>query len=279
MRGLTLSLLAASAVQRVAAWNTWELPPVTSEALQALIALDQLEKGAQTLQAFADGSNGTRVFSSKGHNDTVNWLYDTLDATGYFDVYLQEFILLFSGGTSTLTIAGETIEADLFTYDSSGSASAPLVAVSNLGCEESDYPPEVAGAIALISRGTCPFALKATNALAAGALGAVIYNNVEGFISGGTFSAPGDYAPSVSITKEAGEALLAQLEAGTAVTADLVVQVVEENRTTYNVIAETKEGDHENVIMLGAHTDSVEKGPGMTLTSFLPRPQNYSRSL
>lgn len=32
---------------------------------------------------------------------------------------------------------------------------------------------------------------------------------------------------------------------------------------SYNVIAETKGGDHNNVLMLGAHTDSVEAGPGI----------------
>jgi Zn-dependent M28 family amino/carboxypeptidase len=31
----------------------------------------------------------------------------------------------------------------------------------------------------------------------------------------------------------------------------------------YNVIAETKTGDHENVLALGAHTDSVAEGPGI----------------
>lgn len=41
------------------------------------------------------------------------------------------------------------------------------------------------------------------------------------------------------------------------------VNSIEENRTTYNVLAETKGGDHNNVIMAGGHTDSVEKGPGI----------------
>ncbi len=67
----------------------------------------------------------------------------------------------------------------------------------------------------------------------------------------------------MSISQEAGEALLAQIEAGTTVTAELEVDSILENRTTYNVIAETKGGDHENVVALGAHTDSVEKGPGI----------------
>lgn len=32
---------------------------------------------------------------------------------------------------------------------------------------------------------------------------------------------------------------------------------------TYNIIAETKTGDHNNVITVGAHTDSVTAGPGV----------------
>lgn len=34
-------------------------------------------------------------------------------------------------------------------------------------------------------------------------------------------------------------------------------------RTTYNVIAETKGGNHSNVLAVGAHTDSAEAGPGI----------------
>lgn len=45
--------------------------------------------------------------------------------------------------------------------------------------------------------------------------------------------------------------------------ATLVVDAVTENRTTYNVIAQTKCGDKNNVLMLGGHTDSVFEGPGI----------------
>ncbi|KAJ9617084.1 Leucyl aminopeptidase yscIV [Cladophialophora chaetospira] len=267
MRNLTLATLTALVARCAATWPhphpPKDLPPVTSEALQALISLDQLESGAQQLQSIADAAGGNRVFGSKGHNDTVYFLYDTLLATGYYDVELQEFIELFSGGTASLSINGEVQDANIFTYDSSGSASASLVAVDNLGYEVADYSTEVSGNVALISRGECPFALKAANAATAGAAGAIIYNNVPGPNIAGTFTEPGDYAPAVSVTQEDGEALLAQLEAGTPVTVELEVNAVLENRTTFNVIAETKGGDHENVIALGAHTDSVEKGPGI----------------
>jgi Zn-dependent M28 family amino/carboxypeptidase len=258
-----LAALAASAHAQANGWNDWEkLPAVTSEALQALVSVDDLVAGAETLQGFADANGGNRVFGGPGHNATVFYLYDTLKATGYYDVELQEFVELYSGGSAILSTNGEEQEAELLTYTPSGFASAPLVAVNNLGCTPGDFPADVDGAIALISRGECTFAEKATYALSAGAVGAVVYNNVEGPLAG-TLGGVGDYPPTVGITQEAGESLLALLTAGTVVDGELVVDAILENRTTYNVIAETKGGDHDNVVSLGAHTDSVDAGPGM----------------
>ena len=238
-----------------------EVPPVSSEALQALISTDDLVAGEAQLQAFAEASGGNRVFGGPGHNATVNWLYDVLSATGYYDVTFQEFIALYSGGEASLTANGEDIPVDLMTYTPDGEGTGPLVAADNLGCEPTDFPPETAGAVSLISRGECTFAIKATNALAAGAIGAAIYNNAPGPLAG-TLGGPGDYPPTVGMSTEDGEALLALLEAG-PVEATIFTDVVEENRTTYNVLAESKGGDHNNVVVLGGHTDSVEEGPGI----------------
>ena len=41
------------------------------------------------------------------------------------------------------------------------------------------------------------------------------------------------------------------------------VDRVNETRTTYNVIAETPTGDPNNVVVVGAHLDSVPRGPGI----------------
>jgi Zn-dependent M28 family amino/carboxypeptidase len=89
----------------------------------------------------------------------------------------------------------------------------------------------------------------------------VIYNNVPGSLAG-TLGGPGDFAPTVGITADAGQALLAQLGAG-VVQGTILTNVIEENRTTYNVLAETKGGDHNNVVVAGGHSDSVEAGPGI----------------
>lgn len=262
---VTLSALAAAGLA-VAQDGYGEDPTtlVSSEALQADITLDNLLASAQHLQDIADENNGTRVFGSSGSNATIDWLFDELTKLGTYDVYRQPFVELFSGGSASLSVDGTEYEADLLTYTPSGSPSATLVAVDNLGCEAADFPEAVADAVALISRGECTFAEKVINALDAGAVGAVLYNNVPGTLAG-TLGGDGDYVPVVGISQEDGEALLAAVEGGD-VTADLVVDSILENRTTYNVIAETKGGDKDNVLMLGGHTDSVEAGPGVSLT-------------
>lgn len=84
------------------------------------------------------------------------------------------------------------------------------------------------GKIALISRGTCPFALKSTNAGAAGAIGALIYNNVAGPLDG-TLGGAGDYPPTVGISQADGQTILASLKPTT--TADLEIDFFE--ITTY----------------------------------------------
>ena len=51
-----------------------------------------------------------------------------------------------------------------------------VASTSNSGCEAEDFGPEVAGKVVLLQRGTCDFGLKVENAQAAGAVGAVIFN-------------------------------------------------------------------------------------------------------
>jgi Zn-dependent M28 family amino/carboxypeptidase len=60
------------------------------------------------------------------------------------------------------------VEAAAVAVDTGGASS---------GCEAADFTGFPAGSIAIIERGTCDFGLKAANAEAAGAAGAVIFND------------------------------------------------------------------------------------------------------
>ena len=66
---------------------------------------------------------------------------------------------------------------------------------------------DVHGKIALIERGTYPFAEKILNAAEAGAAGVIIYNNAAGVLNGTLGEPNDDYVPALAITQEQGSAL------------------------------------------------------------------------
>jgi aminopeptidase Y len=134
------------------------------------------------------------------------------------------------------------------------------------GCNAADFAGFPAGNIALISRGApagfpvaCTFGLKATNAYNAGAVGVVIYNNAPGTINGTLGNAFTLDIPVTSVTQAVGQ----QLAATPGLVLRLKTDTFRGIATTYNVLAESKKGDPNNVVMVGAHLDSVNAGPGI----------------
>ncbi|KXS96388.1 hypothetical protein AC578_8442 [Pseudocercospora eumusae] len=245
-------------------------PKVDSKKLQASIKEAALAQKAKELEDVAYSTpDRNRVFSSPGHNGTLEFIEGYLDSVkDYYTYERQEFIALYSQASGSLIAGATEYPSSIYQYSPStdGTITAPIVEVQNLGCNETDYPDAVSGAIALISRGECTFGTKSALAGSAGAVGAIIYNNVPGPVSGGTLGAPpnpvGDYIPSAGVSQENGTAILEALQAG-AVEGQLEVDSVIENRTTYNIIADTIGGDKSNVVAVGAHSDSVFAGPGI----------------
>ncbi|KAJ5143543.1 Peptidase M28 [Penicillium bovifimosum] len=241
-------------------------PLVSPDKLTSLIRLEDLLHGSQQLEDIAYSyPERNRVFGSKAHNDTVDFIYRELKKTGYYNVYKQPQVHTWSKADATLSADGETIDVASMTYSPSVDVTAELGVVANLGCDASDYPADLAGKVALIKRGECDFAQKSVFAAAANAAAAIVYNNEGGALSGtlgGVTSPLGPYAAIAGISSSDGEALLTAAQKA-AVTVDLNIDSRIENRTTFNVIAETKGGDHNNVVSLGGHTDSVDAGPGI----------------
>ncbi|KAK2038840.1 peptidase family M28 [Colletotrichum somersetense] len=239
-------------------------PYVESDKLQALITIDDLLAGSQKLQDIADAHGGNRAFGGGGHNATVDWLVEELEKLNYYDVHKQPFTEFFVGSKANLTFDGVGFQCRPLLLTPSGNVSgAPLVAVANFGCEAKDFPSTVAGGVALLPRGTCELAVKATLAKSAGAAAAIVYNDEEGPLMGTVGEVSDAHAPIVGITQTEGQAFLASLKAGKDIKVHLDLLSVVEERTNYNVIAETKGGDHNNVLMIGGHADSVFNGPGV----------------
>lgn len=252
-----------------------ELPLVNTTQLQSLITEDALRGHAQALYDIAGLSNKsyghpTRVIGSKGHWATLGYIKRQLKKlNGYYDVSIQPF-KAFMGEVYSYngTINGEIPES-LTEMDMSPSTpnkkpvSGLLFAVSESGCNAQDYEG-ANGKIVLIKRGECAFGDKAKLAAKFGAKAAFIYNNEEGSVKG-TLGIPVEGVPmaaTLGLSLKDGEKYLELLktqEVEAVVMVDSFVGPI----TTLNLIAQSKLGDPENVVMLGAHSDSVTAGPGI----------------
>lgn len=73
----------------------------------------------------------------------------------------------------------------------------------------------------------------------------------------------GQVLPVGIIPLEVGESWKGRLAAGERLDVTLIVDAITETRETWNVFVETKSGDPDKVVMLGAHLDSVQKGAGI----------------
>ena len=237
----------------------------TFRKLLDCVTLDGVRAHQLKLNEIALANNGTRVSGTKGYDDSADYAEKVFREAGYKvttqTFQFQSFIEL--PGTSlaqTAPAPAAPIAALIMSYSGSGNVTAPVTVPTNvLGCDAADFAGFPAGNIALISRGTCTFATKATNAQTAGAAAVVIYNNRVGPLNGTlgeTFTL--DIAV-VGIEQTVGHQL--------AATAGLVLAVktstIRGLATTRNIIAESKEGDADNVVMVGANLDSVDKGGGI----------------
>jgi Zn-dependent M28 family amino/carboxypeptidase len=128
------------------------------------------------------------------------------------------------------------------------------------GCSPEDYDGlTVSGAVVLVDRGTCPFKEKMAVVVEKGAVAMVVADSIDEEKMGGTLGEATEVKiPVVSVTKADG----AMLRGGHgAMTVKLDAHTDE--IPARNVIAQTKTGSTENVVMLGAHLDSVPEGPGI----------------
>ncbi len=234
-------------------------------------------------QSFADANGGNREASTQGYGDSVDYVVEEMSNAGY-DVSIQEFEYPFFEELEPAIldqVAPVPTSYPYFdgagfatmSYSGSGDVTAATQGVdiidptgtdpntSTSGCEASDFAGFTPGNIAVIQRGSCSFAQKALNAEAAGAVGVVIFNEGQpgrtaAFL--GTLGGPGVTIPAVGAAYDVGIEL-----AQPGVTARLFVNATSEIRTSSNVLAESTKGDPDNVVMVGAHLDSVPEGPGI----------------
>jgi len=270
--GLTLAMLAAGLSFAAAADNSCNTRVNnTFGKLLECVTLEGVREHQAAFQVIADANGGNRAAGTPGYDASLEYVVDRMTAAGY-NVTLNAFSVEYRPPVILQQLApvAATYETGAFTGTGSGDITGNVYPVDiNLapprattsGCEAADFAGFPAGAIALIQRGICSFADKALNAEAAGAVAVIIFNqgntpDREGLIIG-TLGETTVNIPVVGASFADGVAL-SQPGSTAHVKVDPIQSI-----TQYNVFAESKHGDPGNVVMAGAHLDSVQRGPGI----------------
>ncbi|MDD2318800.1 MAG: M20/M25/M40 family metallo-hydrolase [Geobacteraceae bacterium] len=256
--------------------------------LDKTISSEALVGHAQVLENISLGNALSRSSNSPGYLQAMDYIKDRLRGTG-LRVWEQRFEYRNFFETQNPVLSMVSPEQEVYVwgtdyqtiaYSGIGDVSAEIVFVtpdfppgvepntSTDGCESADFEGvDVAGKIAVIQRGTCDFSTKALNAESRGAVAVLLFNEgQEGRTDAivGTLSADLTMGiPVVGIRYELGKTLYDRYAAGSATTLRVAVNGINAIASTYNLFAETVAGRSDQVVLIGAHLDSVIEGPGI----------------
>jgi Zn-dependent M28 family amino/carboxypeptidase len=269
-------------------------PDVDSTRLEQLVTVQGITDHQKALQNIADLNGGTRYTRTSGYTASAAYVKATLEKAGYAARYemfnmpiwhenAAPVLQLTSPSNQTYTPGSAADDnspsVDFIAFEHSPTKSLTNVKVvptsdivipspggTTSGCEMSDFPDATKDAVSLIQRGTCGFTLKLQNAVRAGAVGVILFN--EGDTAGrrnALFRSadPGYTIPAVLSSFAVGEQLYNLSKNGQNPTVNLATNGVDVETLYPNVVAETPRGDANHMVLLGAHLDSVPAGPGV----------------
>src|SRR3954447_4093825 len=269
----------------------------TPSKLVECVQMDDLKAHMQALQDIAVANPGpdgmpSRNSGEPGYKASADYVANAMRAAGY-NVTLQKYpfdYFAYAGVPKFSEVSPNAHDYELLTDWGPGQSTgatppggAPLepaggivipptpTSSSTSGCTSADFNGFTAGHIALIQRGGCNYGVKVLNAKAAGAVGVVIFN--EGnpgrtSVIAGTLLDANDqpFTPDIPVaftSFDTGQSLYNEYQAGTPPVMSLDIHViVKPNADDYNVIAESKGGDPNHVLVVDAHLDAIY-GAGM----------------
>ncbi|MBO0846478.1 MAG: M28 family peptidase [Nocardioides sp.] len=260
----------------------------TPQKLVECVTQDDLWAHMVKFQQIADANPGTDGHPSRnsgepGYKASADYVASVMRAAGY-DVKLQEYKFHYRSfvGDPVMQEVSPTPQSFVLGTDFNpaqvaGSPSAQLQPAGGIvvpatptpssasGCSASDFAGFTPGNIALIQRGTCTFAAKVANAEAAGASAAVIFNEGNPGRTGvfnGALSGD-EQIPVIFTSYAVGTQLLDQYVPNIGPVLTIDVKIIDDpNRSDWNVIADSKGGDPNNVLVVDAHLDAIF-GAGM----------------
>ncbi|MGE2689244.1 M28 family peptidase [Mycolicibacterium pulveris] len=238
-----------------------EFPRQLAESVTA----DGMYAHLQKLQQIADANDGNRGPGSAGLQASVDYVAQFLRDKG-FDVETPEYERLdrMAGGDPALTVNGRDHGVDqaslMITTPPGGLQAVTLRPGKPAGCRAADYDGvSVKRAISVVDDTGCSVVDKHNVAVSEGAVGLLVVS--DGPSSPGLFT-PGYYRKltvPVGVIDTSTNAALRRTTARVTLVLD-AEPVMAKSR---NVVAQTKTGDTDNIVVAGAHLDSSAASPGI----------------
>jgi hypothetical protein len=215
----------------------------------------------RALQGIADLGGGNRAAGTRGYSSSVRYVAARLREAGWRVRFQPVSFPFFRRRSARLEVQGRGLRPGrdfrVMSFSGGGRTAGP-VRSAGLGCEREDYEGVDRGGVALVRRGDCFFRVKALTAQRSGVRGLILVDpTLQGEPFSATLGGPGVRIPVVVVGSEAARVVRP------GVRVRLAVDAVSERRVDANVIAETRGGAGERVVMAGAHLDSVPAGPGI----------------
>jgi Zn-dependent M28 family amino/carboxypeptidase len=236
--------------------------------LAGKVAVDAMYTHLRKLQEIADANKGNRSDGTSGYDASVDYIAQILRDKG-FDVQTPEFDRLdrMQGGRPTLTASGRPYPVDqaslLVTTAPAGLSALTLRPQKASGCTAADYGSvSVKGAIAVVDDTGCSVVDKQNNAVAKGAVALLVVSAPGTNGSPAGLFTPGYYEKltvPVGVIANDADAALRRTNSPVRLVLDSKA-VMAKSR---NVVAQTKTGNSQNVVVVGAHLDSVRSSPGI----------------
>eukprot|EP00002_Diphylleia_rotans_P041132 TRINITY_DN992_c0_g1_i1.p1 TRINITY_DN992_c0_g1~~TRINITY_DN992_c0_g1_i1.p1 ORF type:complete len:485 (+),score=104.96 TRINITY_DN992_c0_g1_i1:58-1512(+) len=248
-------------------------------SLSDAVSVENIVKHLQKLQeiAYLPESNGSRSILN-GFNKSADYVVEMLQKNTNFKVYKQHMNVPIWTEKSPSKLSLVSPISVNFTYDqdfgplTEGGSGSHIVTGQiqyvTGGCEEGDWRSFVRGKVALVGTGgPCEEFQKALYAQQYGASAYLLHSQSTSTYYAGSrlrereweYGDPLVTLPSVGITFTVAQILRGSPSSTIQLTFDATYEI----HPTFNLLADTLDGDDNSVVIVGAHLDSVPKGPGI----------------
>ena len=242
--------------------------PDLGRGLAAKVTVDRMFGHLRALQDIANANKGNRAEGTPGYDASVEYVAKALRGRG-FEVSTPQFDRLYSIslGKPALTLAGRSYPVDqaslLVRTPPGGLTGQPVRPTMPSGCAVGDYPAVVPkGAIAVVDDTRCSVVDKQNSAVAKGAVALVVLSTPGSQGAPPTLFNPG-YFKQLTVPVAVAGPYAASALAGTTASMHLVLDAENVNITSRNVLAQTKTGSPNEVVVVGARLDGPRGGPGI----------------